>query len=49
MYDGGANVDFENERVIWHNVYYGGFTREHADHFFRLMFAQDNCFAFGGA
>lgn len=48
LYDGDANIDFENEEVIWHSVHYGGFTMEHADHFFRLMFAQDNRFTFGG-
>ena len=48
MFDGNANIDFENKKVIWHNVWYGGFEREHADHFFRLMFAQDNRFTFGG-
>ncbi|MBR5835571.1 MAG: hypothetical protein IKY66_05340 [Bacteroidales bacterium] len=38
MFDGNASIDFENKKVNWHNVCYGGFTREHADYFFQRMF-----------
>lgn len=38
MFDGNADIDFENKKVRWHNVCYGGFTREDADKFFQKMF-----------
>lgn len=49
FFDGHAYINFEKQKVYYHNVHYGGFTREHADTFFRMMFdSMNHIDSFGG-
>lgn len=38
MFDGRACISIPRRKVFFHNVCYGGFSREHADRFFQMMF-----------